>query len=126
MSFIGSLRQHVVDTIVVGDYLPVSSDPGFSFVLSPLLRVAPGAGLAFRMLPFLLSFWATSGPVMAAVYALRASRKCARFLGGARDPLWAVWDESASNKDRRLLLLLAGRSGSVSSSPIIRGAHGVI
>lgn len=49
-----SFRQHVVDSIVVGDYLPVSSDPGrFSFVLSPhcsglLSLCAPGAGLAFR------------------------------------------------------------------------------
>lgn len=30
------------------------------------------------------------------------------ILGGVRDPLRAVWDESASDKDRRLLLLLGG------------------
>ena len=46
-------RQHVVDSIVVGDYLPVSSGPGFSFVLSPhcsglLSLYAPGVGLTFR------------------------------------------------------------------------------
>lgn len=30
------------------------------------------------------------------------------ILGGVRDPLRAMWDDSASDKDRRLLLLLAG------------------
>lgn len=51
-------RQHVVDNFFVGHYLPVSSNPGLlSFVLSPhcsgLLSLrAPGAGLAFRGVPF--------------------------------------------------------------------------
>lgn len=30
------------------------------------------------------------------------------ILGGVRDPLRLVWDDSASEKDRRLLLAMAG------------------
>ena len=32
------------------------------------------------------------------------------ILGGVRDPLRLVWDDSASLKDRRLLLAMAGAS----------------
>ena len=32
------------------------------------------------------------------------------ILGGVHDPLRAVWDDSASEKDRRLLLAMAGCS----------------
>jgi hypothetical protein len=34
--------------------------------------------------------------------------ECRAILGGARDPLRAVWDERATRKDRRLLLAMAG------------------
>lgn len=36
--------------------------------------------------------------------------ECRAILGGARDPLRAVWDERATLKDRRLLLAMAGVS----------------
>lgn len=35
--------------------------------------------------------------------------ECRAILGGARDPLRVVWDEQATQKDRRLLLAMAGR-----------------
>jgi hypothetical protein len=35
--------------------------------------------------------------------------ECRAILGGEYDPLRAVWDEQATNKDRRLLLAMAGR-----------------
>lgn len=41
--------------------------------------------------------------------------ECREILGGARDPLRAVWDEQATAKDRRLLLAMAGR-GSASDA----------
>jgi len=44
----------------------------------------------------------------AAVVVLEEMR---RTLGGEYDPLRAVWDVKANEKDRRLLLALAGVSG---------------
>ena len=44
----------------------------------------------------------------AAVVVLAEAR---RLLGGEYDPLRGVWDSKASEKDRRLLLALAGVSG---------------
>lgn len=35
--------------------------------------------------------------------------ECRAILGGARDSLRVVWDEQATQKDRRLLLAMAGR-----------------
>lgn len=35
--------------------------------------------------------------------------ECRAILGGERDSLRVVWDEQATNKDRRLLLAMAGR-----------------
>ena len=46
------------------------------------------------------------------------------ILGGARDPLRAAWDESASDKDRRLLLLLAGCSNGFEQSQFAGRAWG--
>ena len=43
----------------------------------------------------------------AAVVRLAEARA---ILGGVRDPLRLVWDDSASEKDRRLLIALAGGS----------------
>lgn len=37
--------------------------------------------------------------------------ECREILGGARDPLRAVWEEQATQKDRRLLLAMAGEVG---------------
>lgn len=34
--------------------------------------------------------------------------ECRQILGGERDPFRIVWDEQATNKDRRLLLAMAG------------------
>lgn len=34
--------------------------------------------------------------------------ECRAILGGERDPFRAVWDEQATTKDRRLLLMMAG------------------
>lgn len=34
--------------------------------------------------------------------------ECRAIIGGERDPFRAVWDEQATNKDRRLLLAMAG------------------
>lgn len=34
--------------------------------------------------------------------------ECWAIIGGERDPLRAVWDERATDKDRRLLLAMAG------------------
>jgi hypothetical protein len=39
--------------------------------------------------------------------------ECREILGGARDPLRAVWDEQATAKDRRLLLAMAGHASSM-------------
>ena len=39
--------------------------------------------------------------------AARAA-ECRAVLGGARDAFRAVWDEQATQKDRRQLLLMAG------------------
>lgn len=36
--------------------------------------------------------------------------ECRAVLGGERDPFRAVWDERATDKDRRMLLAMAGRS----------------
>lgn len=47
---------------------------------------------------------------MAHSVALVRLAEARAVLGGVRDPLRAVWDESATAKDRRLLLLLAGFS----------------
>ena len=35
--------------------------------------------------------------------------ECRQILGGERDPLRVVWDEQATQKDRRMLLAMAGR-----------------
>lgn len=35
--------------------------------------------------------------------------ECRAILGGERDTLRVVWDEQATQKDRRLLLAMAGR-----------------
>lgn len=45
-------------------------------------------------------------------------------LSGARDPLRAVWDESANEKDRRLLLLLAGCSNGFEQAALTPKAWG--
>lgn len=37
--------------------------------------------------------------------------ECREILGGQRDVFRAVWDEQATQKDRRLLLAMAGESG---------------
>lgn len=34
--------------------------------------------------------------------------ECRQILGGERDPFRIVWDEQATNKDRRLMLAMAG------------------
>ena len=34
--------------------------------------------------------------------------ECRAILGGERDPFRAVWDEQATTKDRKLLLMMAG------------------
>lgn len=34
--------------------------------------------------------------------------ECRQILGGERDSFRVVWDEQATNKDRRLLLAMAG------------------
>ena len=47
---------------------------------------------------------------MASIGAVARLAEVRAILGGVRDPLRAVWDESATNKDRRVLLLLAGCS----------------
>lgn len=39
--------------------------------------------------------------------------ECREILGGERDPLRAVWDEQATQKDRRLLLAMAGHAQSM-------------
>lgn len=36
--------------------------------------------------------------------------ECRQILGGERDPFRAVWDEQATQKDRRLLLMMAGET----------------
>jgi hypothetical protein len=36
--------------------------------------------------------------------------ECRAVLGGERDPMRAVWDEQATARDRRLLLVMAGES----------------
>ena len=36
--------------------------------------------------------------------------ECRSILGGERDPMRAVWDEQATGRDRRLLLMMAGES----------------
>ena len=53
---------------------------------------------------------------MAAVGAVARLAEVRAILGGVRDPLRAVWDESASSKDRRVLLLLAGCSNGFEQS----------
>lgn len=45
---------------------------------------------------------------MASLGAAARLAEVRAILGGERDPMRAVWDESASGKDRRLLLLFAG------------------
>lgn len=47
---------------------------------------------------------------MASSVAVARLAEARAILGGVRDPLRAVWDQSASDKDRRVLLLLAGCS----------------
>ena len=36
--------------------------------------------------------------------------ECRAVLGGERDPFRAVWDEQATARDRRILLMMAGES----------------
>lgn len=57
----------------------------------------------------------------AAVVRLAEARA---ILGGARDPLRAVWDDSANDKDRRLLLLLAGCANGFEQSTFAGKAWG--
>lgn len=42
--------------------------------------------------------------------------ECREILGGARDALRVVWDEQATQKDRRLLLAMAGHAQSMAGS----------
>lgn len=39
--------------------------------------------------------------------------ECRGILGGERDRLRPVWDEQATAKDRKLLLLMAGHAGTM-------------
>lgn len=41
--------------------------------------------------------------------------ECRAILGGERDKLRVVWDEQATQKDRRLLLAMAGHAGSMAA-----------
>ena len=41
--------------------------------------------------------------------------ECRGILGGERDKLRPVWDEQATAKDRKLLLLMAGHAQSMAS-----------
>lgn len=49
--------------------------------------------------------------------AARAA-ECRAILGGERDPLRVVWDEQATQKDRRVLLAMAGCVASLVSRRI--------
>lgn len=41
--------------------------------------------------------------------------ECRAVLGGEYDAMRSVWDEQATDKDRRLLLAMAGRNASITS-----------
>jgi hypothetical protein len=41
--------------------------------------------------------------------------ECRAIIGGARDPMRAVWDEQTTLKDRRLLLAMAGAGAAESA-----------
>lgn len=40
--------------------------------------------------------------------AIECLAECRAVLGGVRDPLRAVWDEQATQRDRRFLLAMSG------------------
>lgn len=47
--------------------------------------------------------------------------ECRAILGGHRDLLRVVWDEQATNKDRRLLLAMAGQGAGMAARLSGRG-----
>lgn len=51
-----------------------------------------------------------SGSLSGAAARARAA-ECRALLGGERDAMRAVWDAQATDRDRRLLLAMAGVSG---------------
>lgn len=52
-----------------------------------------------------------SAPVLVGEAARARAAELRAQLGGARDPLRVVWDEQATDRDRRLLLAMAGHGG---------------
>lgn len=47
--------------------------------------------------------------------------ECRAILGGERDLMRVVWDEQATNKDRRLLLAMAGQGAGMAARLSGRG-----
>lgn len=47
--------------------------------------------------------------------------ECRAVLGGVRDPMRAVWEEQATQKDRRLLLAMAGEMAPAAGRLAARG-----